>query len=685
MRWSHLQAEATQSADGELPLHLPDSAVRTFETPGFAGMTFYEIRAKSIVNKVSGESDVPFQWTVNPYRGCSHACVYCLDGDTPILMADGRHRRLADLQAGDEIYGTERQGNYRRYVTTTVLDHWISVKPAFRVTLADGTSIVASGDHRFLTERGWKHVTNADPGHGKRPHLTTSNKLMGTGQFAPPPEQTDEYRLGYMAGMARESQGSGSGFRLVIPEAEAVDRMQEFLAHFGVPSERVAPTASRPKAGGLRSRSRSAQAMISNLIAWPVTPSDDWCLGLLAGIFDAAGSYGRGILRIPTADKDLVDAIELSLERFEFDFVIEDRGFACFRLLGGLREHLRFFHGTDPAITAKWTIEGTALKSNAPLGIVSIEPVGQRQLYDITTGTGDFIANGVVSHNCFARGTHQYLDLDAGLDFDQRIVVKTNAPELLRRELAAPKWRGAHIAMGTNVDCYQRAEGKYLLMPGIIEALRDFRNPFSILTKGTLILRDLELLREAAEVTSVSIAVSVGFTDPAMWRAVEPGAPSPNRRLDVVRALTDAGLAVSVLMAPVLPGLTDSAEEIEHTVAAIASAGAVSITPLALHLRPGAREWFMAWLAREHPGLVEVYKRLYGPGSYLPKGYQRELTARVRSAARRHGIDPGGTGRARRLPASISEGRAAQEAASLTEMPAVLSPAGAGSTQLTLL
>ncbi|MGH3731343.1 MAG: radical SAM protein, partial [Micromonosporaceae bacterium] len=154
---------------------------------------------------------------------------------------------------------------------------------------------------------------------------------------------------------------------------------------------------------------------------------------------------------------------------------------------------------------------------------------------------------------CFARNTHTYLDLDAGHDFDSRIVVKVNAPDLLRRELAAPAWGGHHIAMGTNVDCYQRAEGRYRLMPQIIEALRNAGNPFSILTKGTLILRDLELLKQASEVASVGLAVSVGFLDERLWRLVEPGAPSPARRLDVVRAFADIGLTCGVLMAPVLP------------------------------------------------------------------------------------------------------------------------------------
>jgi DNA repair photolyase len=217
-------------------------------------------------------------------------------------------------------------------------------------------------------------------------------------------------------------------------------------------------------------------------------------------------------------------------------------------------------------------------------------------------------------------------------------VVKVNAGELIRRELADSRWSGAPIAMGTNVDVYQRAEGRYQLMPEILTALRDHANPFSILTKGTLILRDLELLRQAAEVTQVSLAFSVGFVDERVWRSAEPGTPSPRRRLDAVRRLTDAGFRVGVLLAPILPGLTDTEESIDETVAAIAAAGATSVTPIALHLRPGAREWYAAWLAGEHPTLVPRHRELFARGAYSPRAYQHELSARVRMAARRHGL-----------------------------------------------
>ncbi|MEV6547166.1 Rv2578c family radical SAM protein [Streptomyces sp. NPDC051597] len=269
---------------------------------------------------------------------------------------------------------------------------------------------------------------------------------------------------------------------------------------------------------------------------------------------------------------------------------------------------------------------------------------------------------------CFARKTHSYLDLDTGLGFDSQIVVKVNAPELLRRHLSSGRWQGAHIAMGTNVDCYQRAEGRYRLMPGIIEALRDHANPFSILTKGTLILRDLELLQQAAQVTEVGISVSVGFVDHDLWRTVEPGTPAPERRLDVVRTLTDAGIGCGVLMAPVIPFLGDHPDQLRATVRAIAASGATSVTPLVLHLRPGAREWYMAWLAEHHPHLVRRYERLYAEGAYAPKWYQRRITRQVHELADEFGIGPAHRGAARRIPRRVEP-----------------EPDPSGPTQLTLL
>ena len=590
-----------------LPLALPGATVRTFDTPGFKGMTFYEIRAKSIINKVPGASRVPFQWTINPYRGCSHACAYCLGGDTPILMADGNTRPLAQLRPGDAVMGTMGAGPHRRYTTTTVLDHWETSKPAFRVTLTDGTRLVASGDHRFLTDRGWRHVSPTE--HGL-PAMAVGDRLFGVGHFAEPPKESPDYQAGYLCGLVRGDAASGG----TSGEGDAWIRADAYLQD--VPMHEA--------------------------LRWPELPSGSWFRGFLAGAFGSTGQADRLAVVFTSSDLGFLGRITDALTHLGLPSRSPSGpqlgGVYSVEIVRDLWAALRFRHLTGVS-EARLDASGVGVRTDAQLTVADIDDLGLTlPLYDISTGTGDFIADGVVSHNCFARNTHTYLDLDPGHDFDSKVVVKLNAGELVRRELAAPKWPGAHIAMGTNVDVYQRAEGRYQLMPKILAALRDFANPFSILTKGTLILRDLELLKQAAAVTSVSLSYSVGFLDEAMWRSVESGTPSPRRRLDAVRRLTDAGFAVSVLMAPILPGLTDSDESIEETVAAIAAAGAATVTPLALHLRPGAREWYAAWLTREHPRLAPRYRELFRGGSYLPQTYQHEIGAKVRMAARRHGL-----------------------------------------------
>ncbi|MGH3913861.1 MAG: intein-containing Rv2578c family radical SAM protein [Pseudonocardiaceae bacterium] len=630
MRWDNLTRPDQDALFG-----VDDVVARTFDTPDFCGMTFYEVRARSIINKVPSASRVPFDWTLNPYRGCSHACRYCLSGETQILMADGRRTPLADVRVGDAIYGTAGNGGDRRYAATEVLAHWRTMKPAHQVTLADGTELVASGDHRFLTDLGWKHVT----GEGPRPYLMMGDELVGTGRFATPPDESADYRRGYLCGMVRGDARVALG----LVDREALRRVGRYFADVGVRTRELAlqPAGGPWRASAMRDQMSAGFEAVSEIISWPSHPGADWHKGFLAGIFDAEGSWSDGILRIIDADSEITESVVSGLARFGFACTVEDSArphrLRSVRLLGGLGEQLRFFHTVDPAISRKSSIVGSA--ADHRLRVVAIEDLGvELPMYDITTGTGDFVANGVVSHNCFARRTHEYLDLDTGLDFDSKIVVKVNAPELLRKELKSSRWAREPIAMGTNVDPYQRAEGRYRLMPGILEALRDAPNPFSILTKGTLVLRDLELLREAAEVTDVSVNVSVGFIDETLWRQVEPGTPAPRIRLRVCRTLTDAGIGCGVLMAPILPYLTDSPSQLEATVHAIAEAGARSVTPIVLHLRPGAREWYLAWLEREYPELVPRYHQLYGPGSYAPQAYQRTIAAQVVRLAQRYDV-----------------------------------------------
>jgi DNA repair photolyase len=243
---------------------------------------------------------------------------------------------------------------------------------------------------------------------------------------------------------------------------------------------------------------------------------------------------------------------------------------------------------------------------------------------------------------CYARSTHAWLELDTGLGFDTQIVVKVNAEDVLRRELARSSWTHELVALGTNTDPYQRAEGRYRLMPGIISALADSHTPFSVLTKGTLLKRDLPLLAAASRQVNVRLGVSIAILDPNLQQSLEPGAPSTRARLDLVSGIAAAGFRCHVMVAPALPGLTDSAAALDDLLTAIARAGATSATVLPLTLRPGAREWFFGWLRRNRAGLLPRYAGLYSNGSNTPRAYRADLAARVAPLLAAHGL-AGGT------------------------------------------
>ncbi|WP_166909569.1 Rv2578c family radical SAM protein [Mycobacterium sp. DL440] len=242
---------------------------------------------------------------------------------------------------------------------------------------------------------------------------------------------------------------------------------------------------------------------------------------------------------------------------------------------------------------------------------------------------------------CFARPTHEYLEFDSGTDFDTQVVVKTNVADVLARELHRRSWTRETVALGTNTDPYQRAEGRYALMPGIIAALADSGTPFSILTKGTLLRRDLPQIAEASRRVEVSVAVSLAIGDQDLHHGLEPGTPSPQARLALIAAIRDAGLDCHVMVAPVLPYLTDSVGQLDALLGRIASVGAGGVTVFGLHLRGSTRGWFMSWLAQSHPELVGRYRELYRRGAYLPAEYRAMLRDRVRPLISRHGLASG--------------------------------------------
>jgi DNA repair photolyase len=650
VRWSNLSLGDEEQR--RLPGYRDEAVVRRFDAPEALETNFYEVRAKSALNRVPGKSRMPFRWTINVYRGCSHACVYCIWGGTPILMADGQHRKLADLEVGDAIYGTVQRGQYRRYAHTTVLAKWTSMRSAYRVTLENGSELIASGDHRFLTSRGWKHVIGAEQGPLQRPHLTTGVSMVGTGPFVPQPAETPEYRRGYLCGVIRGDGHVGSyrytrpgrtidevhRFRLALADTEALRRTSDYLDRFGVSTTEFAfagATDNHRAITAIRTQARQSVEQIAELINWPTSASVSWRKGFLAGIFDAEGGRNDFALRIANCDEQIIGWTADSLKRFGFD-VAYDRtrnpnGLTSVRIRGGLSEHLRFFHLTDPAITRKRSIEGQMVKTFEKLRIASVESLGLRMpMYDITTGTGDFIANGVVSHNCFARPTHKYLDFDAGKDFEREIVVKVNAPEVLRVELAKPSWKKEHVALGTNTDPYQWVEGRYRLMQGIWEAMRDFGNPCSVLTKSPLLLRDLPLMLEIAEKASFSACLSIPTLDEKAWRATEPHTPNPKARLEAVAELNRAGIPTGVLIAPLMPGVNDAPHQVERLLDEATEAGATSIGGVALHLRGEVKDIFMDWLRSQRPDLVERYEQLYRRGAYAPQEERERLSRLVR-------------------------------------------------------
>jgi DNA repair photolyase len=577
-------------------------------------------RAREVIS-TNDSPDVPFEQSINPYRGCSHACPYCQVGDTRVLMAYGGTKALAKLQQGDLIYGTVRAGYYRRYVPTMVLMHWCVIKPAYRVTLEDGTELTVSPDHRFLSERGWKFVTAAQSGGAQRPHLTTSNKLMGVGGFSAPVQQDMSYRAGYLCGLIRGDGTIGSYrylkpdgrqcktnlFRLALCDSEALERARKWLAYQFVET-REFPFRSQSvrTMHAIDTASREKVARVGELVAWPDRPDREWQAGFLAGVFDAEGSYSRGILRISNTDFHIIHRIQDALRTFGFGSVVEHspqerrKCVDVVRLLGGLCEALRFFHLTGPAISRKCNIAGQALKSAAKLRVRQIEPLGKAmRLYDITTGTGDYIANGVVSHNCYARPSHAYMGLSPGIDFETRLFYKENAAQVLESQLARPGYVCKSITLGANTDPYQPVERRMRVTRSILEVLARTHHPVAIITKSALVLRDLDLLAGMARQGLVSVAVSVTSLDNDLKRAMEPRTASPQARLRTLAALNGAGIPTAVMVAPVIPALTD--HELEAILEAAAKAGTRWAGYVLLRLPYEIKDLFREWLEEHYP------------------------------------------------------------------------------------
>jgi DNA repair photolyase len=569
--------------------------------------------------------DIPFDLSINPYRGCEHGCVYCLSGDTSILMGDGSQKSLDEVEVGDDIYGTVKEGFYRRYIRTRVLAHWKTRKLAWRIRLADGSELTASGDHRFLTERGWKYVVNAKRNDRQRPYLTLNNTLMGFGTLAPVPRRghSSDYRRGYLCGLIRgdghlgvyryarpgRSNGDQHRFRLAMADNEALDRAAAFLTGFGIATDRFlfqAASSARRRMDAIRTSAKATVEAIGKLIAWPDRPEGDWVLGFVGGLFDAEGSFQDGTIRIANTDQRIIEVLSDGLRNLKFDSIVErkrqdsKRPLHYVRVRGGLKEHLRFFGAFDPSIARKRGIVGQSVKSAARLEVVEIQPLGRMlELFDMTTGTGDFIANGVISHNCYARPSHQYMNLSAGLDFETRLFFKKDAAAHLREELNRRSYKPSAINLGANTDPYQPLERKLGITRSILEVLAESHHPVTIVTKGALVVRDIDVLSRLAAEQLVKVFVSVTTLDDELKRRMEPRAASPRARLAAIGKLAAAGIPTGVMFAPVVPAIND--HELESVLDASAAAGAKTAGYVLLRLPGEVRDLFFEWLDLHFP------------------------------------------------------------------------------------
>lgn len=351
-----------------------------------------------------------------------------LTPETPVLMGDGRVKPLDKVRPGDSVYGTERVGRYRRFVTSKVREVERDFASVYRIVADPDIGLSASQDLRLLSNRGWKYITGTQHGSFQRPHLTLANELLGLRSLSVTPPGSPAYRLGYLCGMIRgdgtigtysyDRPGRNSSevhrFRLALVDTEALGRSQEYLRSIGVVTKRFLfseASATRKAMWAIRSSSRGAIDTIERAIAWPQNRSVDWERGFLAGIYDAEGGFSRGVLRVSNSDCEILDMTLSLLKDRGFDAVSEParpNGVVAIRIRGGMNEQLKFFLDVDPAITRKRSLLGTAIKTTLRHQVRSLKLLATRRpVVCLSTSTGDFIANGVVVGSGLAIPGHE--------------------------------------------------------------------------------------------------------------------------------------------------------------------------------------------------------------------------------------------------------------------------------------
>ena len=532
-----------------------------------------------------------------------------------------------------------------------------SRRPTLRL-IGERSEVVATADHLWLQARDfrWSRTDQLAPGRFLR-HVP----------LVSPEAVDDDYRVGYLAGL---SLGDGTfryqpgwrsdkrGFpaaywRVALADDEPLERVVEYLGCFAVPAE------TRPFFGGPLSRKPMRKVEIRSLprlaVIHGIITADretrGYRRGFVAGFFDAEG-YNGSSLRLSQKDVRVLERVQRYAASLGFDFVLEPRPerVSTLRLVGGLAERMRFFSVCRPSIARKVNALFGKEMNCAPETIRAIEAGPVTDVVDIQTSTRTFFAGGLATHNCYARPSHEYLGFSAGLDFERRIMVKEDAPALLRQELSSPRWVPQVVALSGNTDAYQPVERRLGITRRCLEVFAEFRNPVGIVTKSALVARDADLLAELARHGAAHVCCSVTTLDPELARRMEPRAAQPGKRLEAIATLASAGVPVAVLIGPVIPGLNDA--EIPRILAAAAKAGATSSSWVLLRLPRPIDALFIRWLEDNVPERRDrVLHRIedtrdgrisdsaFGRRKRGQGEYAAQIAALFAAAARKHGLD----------------------------------------------
>jgi len=641
------------------PLHVELEPDPDSDSPP-APTVFYRDTSRTILAE-NDSPDIGFRFSLNPYRGCEHGCIYCAAPDAPILYADMAWRPIGNVCVGDVLFGFDEfpePGRTRKFRPAVVEAVWWSRRPTLRL-VTERTEIVATAEHRWLQDRNFRWSQTRQLAAGRRL------------RYMPVVAEDfdDDYRLGYLAGMtlgdgtfryqpgwrsARLGYPAAYG-RVALADQEPLLRLVEFLARFRVEAH------VRPFHGGSRRmmemvhvRSLARLAVINTLIN-AERDSRSYRRGFLAGFFDAEGHNGDS-LRLSQVDVSVLERVRRYAAGLGFTFDLEPHPgrASTLRLTGRLVDRIRFFSTCRPAILRKIGALYGCEMNVEPETVLAVEPGPVADVVDIQTSTGTFFAAGLATHNCYARPTHEYLGFSAGLDFERRIMVKENAPALLRQTLAAPRWEPQVVALSGNTDCYQPVERRLGITRRCLEVFVEFRNPVSAITKSALVARDADLFAELARHGAAHVLFSVTTLDPELARRMEPRAARPERRLEAMAALARAGVPVGVLIGPVIPGLNDA--EIPRILEAAARAGAQSASWVLLRLPKPVDELFERWLEERYPERrARVLGRIrdtragrlsdstFGRRQRGQGEYAEQIAALFAAAAKKHGLD-------RRLP-----------------------------------